>query len=334
MRRTQATGTWDVWTKDSTTGIAHNFFHRDSAGVVADGAKDPKAMIDRFLDAIWMERGLSENTLGAYRADLVALSQRLDSKSIRLVNASRADIMDYIAWRVEGGAKPRSTARQLSSFRRFYRYLLREGVVSEDPTVNIAMPKIGRSLPQSLTEQDVDSLLASPKVAEPLGHRDRTMLEVLYATGVRVSELINLKLGQINLNQGVLRIVGKGDRERLIPLGDEAQDWIREFIEGPRGEILLERQTEFLFPTRRGDRMTRQAFWHIIKRYAKKAGIVKKLSPHTVRHAFATHLLNNGADLRVVQLLLGHSDVSTTQIYTHVARERMKDLHSRHHPRG
>jgi integrase/recombinase XerD len=314
--------------------MAHNFLHRDTAGVVGGGAMDPKALIDRFLDAIWMERGLSENTLGAYRADLIALSQRLDSKAINLVRASRADIMEYIAWRVEGGAKPRSTARQLSSFRRFYRYLLREGVVSLDPTVDIAMPKIGRSLPQSLTEQDVDALLASPKVAEPLGHRDRTMLEVLYATGVRVSELINLKLGQINLNQGVLRIVGKGDRERLIPLGDEAQDWIREFIDGPRGEILLERQTEFLFPTRRGDRMTRQAFWHIIKRYAKKAGIIKKLSPHTVRHAFATHLLNNGADLRVVQLLLGHSDVSTTQIYTHVARERMKELHSRHHPRG
>ena len=314
--------------------MAHNFLHRESAGVVADSAKDPKAMIDRFLDAIWMERGLSENTLGAYRADLVALNQRLESRSVELVHASRADIMDYIAWRVEGGAKPRSTARQLSSFRRFYRYLLREGVISEDPTVNIAMPKIGRSLPQSLTEQDVEMLLAAPKVAEPLGHRDRTMLEVLYATGVRVSELINLKLSQINLNQGVLRIIGKGDRERLIPLGDEAQDWIREFSEGPRGEILLERQTEYLFPTRRGDRMTRQAFWHIIKRYAKKAGISRKLSPHTVRHAFATHLLNNGADLRVVQLLLGHSDVSTTQIYTHVARERMKELHGRHHPRG
>jgi len=314
--------------------MAHNFLHRESAGAVTDSAKDPKAMIDRFLDAIWMERGLSENTLGAYRADLVALSQRLQTKSVDLVAADRADIMEYIAWRVEGGAKPRSTARQLSSFRRFYRYLLREGAINEDPTVNIAMPKIGRSLPQSLTEQDVDALLAAPKVAEALGHRDRTMLEVLYATGVRVSELINLRLNQINLNQGVLRIVGKGDRERLIPLGDEAQDWIREFLEGPRAEILLERQTEYLFPTRRGDRMTRQAFWHIIKRYAKKAGIGKKLSPHTVRHAFATHLLNNGADLRVVQLLLGHSDVSTTQIYTHVARERMKELHSRHHPRG
>jgi integrase/recombinase XerD len=301
---------------------------------VAEAAKDPKAMIDRFLDAIWMERGLSENTLGAYRADLMALNQRLESQSVNLVHAGRADIMDYIAWRVEGGAKPRSTARQLSSFRRFYRYLLREGMISDDPTVNIAMPKIGRSLPQSLSEPDVDALLAAPRVSEPLGHRDRTMLEVLYATGVRVSELINLKLTQINLNQGVLRIVGKGNRERLIPLGDEAQDWIREFIDGPRGEILLERQTEYLFPTRRGDRMTRQAFWHIIKRYAAKAGISKKLSPHTVRHAFATHLLNNGADLRVVQLLLGHSDVSTTQIYTHVARERMKELHGRHHPRG
>ena len=244
------------------------------------------------------------------------------------------DSLEYISWRVDGGAKPRSTARQLSSFRRFFRYLLREGVIAEDPTTQIAMPKIGRTLPQSLTEEEVEALLAAPVVSDPLGHRDRAMLELLYATGVRVSELINLKLSQVNLNQGVLRIIGKGDRERLIPLGDEAQDWVKKFIDGPRVKILLKRQTEYLFPTGRGDRMTRQAFWHIIKRYAKKAGIGKKLSPHTVRHAFATHLLNNGADLRVVQLLLGHSDVSTTQIYTHVARERMKELHSRHHPRG
>jgi integrase/recombinase XerD len=314
--------------------MAHNFLQTDAATAGNAQSKDPKALIDRFLDAIWMERGLSENTLGAYRADLLALHHRLSEKAVNLIKAGRADIMDYIAWRVEGGAKPRSTARQLSSFRRFYRYLLREALITDDPTANIAMPKIGRALPQSLTEEEVDSLLAAPNVAEPLGHRDRAMLEVLYATGVRVSELINLRMSQINLNQGVLRIVGKGDRERLIPLGDEAQDWLREFIEGPRIEILLERQTDFLFPTRRGDRMTRQAFWHIIKRYARKAGVLKKLSPHTVRHAFATHLLNNGADLRVVQLLLGHSDVSTTQIYTHVARERMKELHSRHHPRG
>lgn len=314
--------------------MAHNFLHTDSAETGDDLTQNPKNMIDRFLDAIWMERGLSENTLGAYRADLLALNNRLDERGVNLAEASRADVLDYIAWRVEGGAKPRSTARQLSSFRRFFRYLLREGVRSDDPTAQIAMPKIGRALPQSLTEGEVESLLAAPNVSDPLGHRDRTMLEVLYATGVRVSELINLKVAQINLNQGVLRIIGKGDRERLIPMGDEAQDWLREFIAGPRVEILLERQTEYLFPTRRGDRMTRQAFWHIIKRYAKKASVSKKLSPHTLRHAFATHLLNNGADLRVVQLLLGHSDVSTTQIYTHVARERMKELHSRHHPRG
>jgi integrase/recombinase XerD len=313
--------------------MAHNFLHAQ-AKVSAELPKDPKEVIDRFLDAIWMERGLSENTLGAYRADLLALTQRLTDRGINLVAASKSDLLDYISWRVDGGAKPRSTARQLSSFRRFFRYLLREGVISEDPTAQIAMPKIGRSLPQSLTEEEVDSLLRAPNVAEPLGHRDRAMLELLYATGVRVSELINLKMSQMNLNQGVLRIIGKGDRERLIPLGDEAQDWLREFIDGPRVEILLERQSDYLFPTRRGDRMTRQAFWHIIKRYAKKAGVRKRLSPHTVRHAFATHLLNNGADLRVVQLLLGHSDVSTTQIYTHVARERLKDLHARHHPRG
>ncbi len=253
---------------------------------------------------------------------------------MELDSASKADLLEYISWRVDGGAKPRSTARQLSSYRRFYRYLLREGVIAADPTAEIAMPKIGRSLPQSLTEDEVDALLAAPNVSEPLGNRDRAMLELLYATGVRVSELINLKMSQMNLSQGVIRIIGKGNRERLIPLGGEAQDWLRDFIDGARIEILLERQTEYLFPTRRGDRMTRQAFWHIIKRYGKKAGVRKKLSPHTVRHAFATHLLNNGADLRVIQLLLGHSDVSTTQIYTHVARERMKELHSRHHPRG
>ena len=315
--------------------MAHSFSHSDSSlDARSDRPKDSKVIIDRFLDAIWMERGLSENTLDAYRADLLALNQRLEGRDVDLVKAAKADLLEYISWRVDGGAKPRSTARQLSSFRRFYRYLLREGVIAEDPTAGIAMPKIGRALPQTLTEEEVDSLLAAPNVSEPLGNRDRAMMELLYATGVRVSELINLKTSQMNLNQGVLRVIGKGNRERLIPLGGEAQDWLRDFIDGARIEILLERQTEYLFPTRRGDRMTRQAFWHIIKRYAKKAGVKKKLSPHTVRHAFATHLLNNGADLRVIQLLLGHSDVSTTQIYTHIARERMKELHSRHHPRG
>ncbi len=290
--------------------------------------------VTRFLDAVWLERGLSANTLAAYRADLTALARWLAERQVRIVETSRADLQDFIAWRVREGARPRSTARQLSSFRRFFRYLVRENGIREDPTAQIAMPKIGRSLPKSLTEEEVESLLGAPVVSDPLGNRDRTMLEVLYATGLRVSELVNLQHGQINLNQGVIRILGKGNRERLIPLGEEAVRWLTEFEHGPRGEILLERQTDFLFPTRRGDRMTRQAFWHIIKRYARKAGISKELSPHTLRHAFATHLLNHGADLRVVQMLLGHSDLSTTQIYTHVARERMKELHTQHHPRG
>jgi integrase/recombinase XerD len=300
----------------------------------ATASNSSEAVIDKFLDAIWMERGLSANTLGAYRADLVSLRRWLAERDVSLIYATRSDLLAFIAWRTEHGAKPRSTARQLSSFRRFFRFLLREGVIQEDPTVKIDMPRIGRSLPQSLTEGEVEALLAAPDVSDPLGHRDRTMLEVLYATGLRVTELINLRQSEINLNQGVLRIVGKGDRERLIPLGEESQTWIREFIAGPRTEILLERQTDFLFPTRRGDRMTRQAFWHIIKRYSKAAEISSKMSPHTLRHAFATHLLNNGADLRVVQMLLGHSDLSTTQIYTHVARARMKEMHSEHHPRG
>ena len=291
-------------------------------------------LIARFLDAVWMERGLSSNTLAAYRADLVALHRWLCERKLSLAQAGRAELMDFIAARVQAGARPRSTARQLSSFRRFFRYLVREGGVREDPTAQIAMPKIGRSLPRSLSEAEVESLLAAPAVADPLGYRDRTMLEVLYATGLRVSELVSLKLGQINMNQGVTRVLGKGNRERLIPLGEEAVRWLRAFINGARNDILLDRSTDYLFPTRRGDRMTRQAFWHIIKRYARKAGVDRELSPHTLRHAFATHLLNHGADLRVVQMLLGHSDLSTTQIYTHVARERMKELHSQHHPRG
>ena len=291
-------------------------------------------LVDRFLDAIWMERGLSKNTLGAYRADLMTLGRVLSKNKKSIEMADKSDLLEFIAGRVEGGSKPRSTARQLSSFRRFFRYIMREGMRSSDPTADIAMPRIGRSLPKSLTEDEVDALLNAPNTDEPLGHRDRAMLELLYATGLRVSELINLKQSQVNFNQGVLRIVGKGDRERLIPLGEESQRWLRDFINGPRMEILLERQTDYLFPTRRGDRMTRQAFWHIIKRYAEKACVQQKMSPHSLRHAFATHLLNHGADLRVVQMLLGHSDLSTTQIYTHVARERLKDLHGKHHPRG
>jgi integrase/recombinase XerD len=304
----------------------------DATAPLSSDPVDPS--LQRFLDAVWMERGLSANTLAAYRADLTSLARWLEGRGGNLLNASRIDLLGFIAARVEGGSRPRSTARQLSSFRRFYRFMMRETQITVDPTAQIAMPKIGRSLPKSLTEAEVDALLEAPTVADPLGHRDRTMLEVLYATGLRVSELVSLKHNQVNLNQGVMRVVGKGNRERLIPLGDEAVGWLQQFMQGPRVEILLERQTDYLFPTRRGDRMTRQAFWHIIKRYSKKAGVEKELSPHTLRHAFATHLLNHGADLRVVQMLLGHSDLSTTQIYTHVARERLKDLHSQHHPRG
>ena len=307
---------------------------RPATSVTHDPSDEPDPAIGRFLDAVWMERGLSSNTLAAYRADLVALARWLAAGKITLGRASRADLLAFIAARVAAGARPRSMARQLSSFRRFYRMMLRDGAVREDPTAQIAMPRIGRSLPKSLSELEVESLLNAPAVEDPLGHRDRAMLEVLYATGLRVSELVSLQISQLNVAQGVIRVLGKGNRERLIPLGEEAVRWLTGFMSGGRSEILLERTTEYLFPTRRGDRMTRQAFWHIIKRYARKAGINRDLSPHTLRHAFATHLLNHGADLRVVQMLLGHSDLSTTQIYTHVARERMKELHEHHHPRG
>jgi integrase/recombinase XerD len=290
--------------------------------------------VQRFLDVVWMERGLSANTLAAYRADLLSLGRWLESRGILLQRATRADLLAFVASRAENGARPRSTARQLSSFRCFYRQQLRDGAIAEDPTLDISMPRSGRALPKSLTETEVERLIAAPRADDPLGMRDRAMLEVLYATGLRVSELVSLKHQQVNLNQGVVRISGKGNRERLVPLGAEAIRRINEFMAGPREAILGQQATDYLFPTRRGDRMTRQSFWHIIKRYAKVAKIDKPLSPHTLRHAFATHLLNHGADLRVVQMLLGHSDLSTTQIYTHVARERMKDLHDRHHPRG
>lgn len=290
--------------------------------------------VPRFLDVVWMERGLSANTLAAYRADLLSLQRWLAQRGRTLRSVDRADLLAFIASKAEGGARPRSTARQLSSFRCFFRQQLRDGAIKEDPTLDISMPRTGRALPKSLTEEEVERLLAAPDLSGALGIRDRTMLEVLYATGLRVSELVGLKHSQVNLNQGVVRISGKGNRERLVPLGAESMRWIKEFMDGPRAEILGAQVTDYLFPTRRGDRMTRQSFWHIIKRYARLARVDKPLSPHTLRHAFATHLLNHGADLRVVQMLLGHSDLSTTQIYTHVARERMKDLHGRHHPRG
>jgi integrase/recombinase XerD len=294
---------------------------------------DP-ALIDRFVDALWLEHGLSDNTLSAYRADLAGYSRWLGRRGLGLESAGRDVLLGYLADRVGGGASPRTTARLVSSLRRFYRYLLREGVVSEDPTALVAPPKLGRGLPKSLTEEQVESLLDAPDAGSPLGLRDRAMLETLYATGVRVSELVSLTVSQVNLAAGVIRVFGKGSKERIVPLGEEAVDWLSRYLEDGRKALLKRRASDAMFPTARGAAMTRQAFWHNLKRYAAAAGIRGPLSPHTLRHAFATHLLNHGADLRTVQMLLGHADLSTTQIYTHVARERLKSLHARHHPRG
>jgi integrase/recombinase XerD len=291
-------------------------------------------LLDGFLDALWMEHGLSRNTLAAYRSDLGGLAAWLQARGLGLVQASRHDLLAYLAERVGAGTHARSAARLLSSLRRFYRYQAREGRVAEDPSLRIDSPKIGRPLPKSLTEAEVDALLAAPPIGEVLGLRDRTMLELLYACGLRVSELVSLELSQVNARQGVLRVTGKGDKDRLVPFGEEAQGWLDRYLAEARPVLLKGRPNPALFPTSRGAAMTRQAFWYLVKRYAAAAGIAKPISPHTLRHAFATHLLNHGADLRVVQLLLGHSDLSTTQIYTHVARERLKQLHARHHPRG
>lgn len=298
------------------------------------GGSGDTVLIERFLDSLWTECGLSENTLGAYRSDLQAYARWLRGRDLGLLAAAHADLRDYLAHCVDAGAKSRTTARLLSSLRRLYRYLLREGAVEKDPTALIESPKLGRPLPKSLTEDQVGSLLAAPDTATTLGLRDRAMLETLYATGLRVSELVGLTLSQVNLGAGVVRVVGKGDKERLVPLGEEAVAWLDTFLEGGRTALVRGHDTDVLFPTSRGVAMTRQAFWHNIKRHARTAGISAKLSPHTLRHAFATHLIDHGADLRVVQMLLGHTDLSTTQIYTEVARERLKNLHARHHPRG
>lgn len=300
----------------------------------AVAAVDSFGYIERFLDAAWMERGLSANTLMAYRADLMSLDRWLSASGKPLHQATAADLQAFLSQRMEGGSSPRSAARQLSTIRRFFRYLLREGIISEDPTLSIARPKLGRPLPKSMTESEVEALLAAPDTRKPLGVRDRTMLEVLYATGLRVSELVSLRREQVNLQQGTVRVTGKGDRQRIIPLGEEAIVWLERYLAEARPDILNGRETAYLFPTSRSESMTRQAFWHLIKRYANRAQIQQDLSPHTLRHAFATHLLNHGADLRVVQMLLGHSDLSTTQIYTHVAKRRLQEVHEEHHPRG
>ncbi len=301
---------------------------------------DPKVdaadetLLERFLDAVWMEQGLSDHTLAAYRADLKGLAIYLKGRKLTLANAQRQDLLTYLGLRVNGGARPRTTARLLSSLRRFYQYQVREGLLSVDPSAQIDAPKLGRPLPKSLTETEVEALLRAPDVNRDLGLRDRAMLELLYACGLRVSELVNLQVSQVNLRQNVLRVVGKGNKERLVPLGEEAAEWLERYLEEARPALLHSKMSDAFFVTQRGSAMTRQAFWYLIKRYARQAGIATGLSPHGLRHSFATHLLNHGADLRVLQMLLGHSNLSTTQIYTHVARERLKGVHAAHHPRG
>lgn len=292
------------------------------------------SLLDEFTDRLWLEEGLSRNTLESYRRDLAQFAGWLEkSRAKMLLKAERADVEGYLAVRAPL-SKPRSVSRLVASLRRLYRFALREGRIDSDPTLQLGSPKLPRSLPKSLSEDEVVKLLQAADTDQVLGLRDRAMLETLYATGLRVSELVSLKISEVSMDMGVVRVTGKGDKTRLVPLGEEALDWIAGYLREARPEILNGQLSDAMFVTQRGDAMTRQAFWYAIKRYARLAGIVKPLSPHVLRHAFATHLLNHGADLRVVQMLLGHADISTTQIYTHVARERLKQLHAQHHPRG
>nr|WP_314562535.1 site-specific tyrosine recombinase XerD [uncultured Pseudomonas sp.] len=291
-------------------------------------------LIEEFLDALWLEKGLSPHTRSAYRTDLLAFAGWLEGRGLTLETVGRDAVLDHLGWRLSEGYQARSTARFLSGLRSFYKYGVREGRIAEDPTLLVSMPQLGAPLPKSLSEADVEALLAAPDTEDSLGLRDRTMLEVLYATGLRVTELISLTLDEINLREGSLRVFGKGSKERLIPLGEEAIAWLEDYLKTARPLLLGGQPGDILFPSQRGTPMTRQTFWHRIKLHAQVAGIRTSLSPHTLRHAFATHLLNHGADLRTVQMLLGHTSLSTTQIYTHVARVRLQQLHAQHHPRG
>ena len=290
-------------------------------------------LIDGFIDNVWLEKGLSQNTLNAYRQDLSNFSNWLNP--VYLEKANKINLLDYLAYRLKQGYSSRSTARSLSSLRAFYAYLLSKSLIIENPTSKIQSPKLGHSLPKVLSEEDVEKLINAPNTKEPIGLRDRAMLELLYACGLRISELINLDVLNLNIRQGVAKVLGKGGKERLVPIGDQALDWISNYLTYGREQLITDnKKSPYLFLSNRGTGMTRQAFWYRIKLYANKSGVDRSLSPHTLRHAFATHLLNHGADLRTVQLLLGHTSLSTAQIYTEVARHRMKELHREHHPRG
>ena len=286
-----------------------------------------------YLDALWLERGLSEHTLAAYRRDLSCLDQMLAARGHGVLQASAADLFECMSERFAQGLSSRTMARWLSSVKGFYRHLLLQQVIDADPTAALQHPKTGRPLPVVISPAQVEALLQAPDIETDLGLRDRAMLELLYASGLRISELVGLQLSNINLRQGVVRVFGKGAKERLVPMGEDAVVWVGRFIESGRMQLLPDGGS-VVFPSRRGRQMTRQTFWHAIKRYAVVAGITANISPHTLRHAFATHLVDNGADLRAVQMMLGHSDLSTTQIYTHVAQQRLKTLLQAHHPRG
>jgi integrase/recombinase XerD len=289
--------------------------------------------IDTFIDQLWLEDGLSPNTLSSYRNDLKGFAEWCRQHTHTLWEVQSHDVQAYLAHRFPQ-VKVRSINRLIATLRRFYRYALAANLIQQDPTLHIEAPKMPRSLPKTLSESQVEDLLNAPDVNAPLGVRDRAMLELLYASGLRVSELVNIKISEVSTQDGVVRVTGKGSKTRLVPMGQEAAEWIDRYLAGARAEILKGSLSDAVFVTTRGDAMTRHAFWHIIQRYALQAGISQHISPHVLRHAFATHLLNHGADLRVVQMLLGHADISTTQIYTHVARERLQQLHKAHHPRG
>lgn len=297
-------------------------------------SEQSQAQIDAFIDALWLEKGLSDNTLSAYRSDLNKFCQFLSRQPVELAEVQSEDIQAYLAYRYDQQLSERSNARFLSSLRAYFAYLLREKLRDDDPVAILQNPKLGKPLPKTLSERQVERLLEAPNIEDPVQLRDKAMLELLYATGLRVSELVGLRLGQVSTVQGVIRVTGKGNKDRLVPMGEVALEWLQTYLKRGRA-LLLKQQTDVLFPSSRGQQMTRQTFWHRIKYYAPQAGIaLQSLSPHTLRHAFATHLLNHGADLRVVQMLLGHSDLSTTQIYTHVATERLQSLIEDHHPRG
>jgi len=292
-------------------------------------------LIDAFCDQLWLQDGLAAASLASYHRDVTAWAAWLAEHGASLLAAQRGDVEAFLAAQYAARAKATSIARRLSAIRRFYGLQLQQGVLAADPTLRVRAPKLPRRLPKNLTEAQVEALLAAPDTASTLGLRDRAMLETLYATGLRVSELTSLRLAQVSLDMGVVRVLGKGSKERLVPLGEEAIDWLKRYLGSARTELAGDGKSDAVFLTARRGPMTRQGFWTLIKRYATRAGIARdRLSPHVLRHAFATHLLNHGADLRVVQLLLGHADITTTTIYTHVARARLKELHARHHPRS